>query len=175
MRLLFELDKKDYDPDAPVFVRPSARALIIRGGRIAMVHSLLYRYYKFPGGGIEAGETPEEAVMRETAEEAGLQIIPSSITPYGLVHRVQKRAQGDTFLQDNYYYLCEVQNDPVERHPDDYEDEEQFTLEWVVPAQAIAENRTMDHGPWDPLMLERECLVLERLMEEGYLRWKKGS
>ena len=169
MRRLFDLDKKDYDPQDPVFVRPSARALIIRDGRIAMVHSLMYHYYKFPGGGIEAGETPEEAMMRETAEEAGLQVIPASIVPYGLVHRVQRRAQGDTFVQDNYYFLCAVQDEPAKTNMDRYESEEQFTLEWIVPAQVIEENRTKDHGPWDPMMLERECLVLEHLMEEGYI------
>ena len=168
MRLLFELDLKDYDPQAPVYERPSARALIIRNGRIAMVHSLLYHYYQVPGGGMEAGEAPQDAMMRETAEEAGLQVIPASIAPYGRVRRIQKREQGDTFLQDNYYFLCDVLDEPVERKLDEYEDRERFTLEWVVPAQAIEENRTMDHGPWDPLMLERECLVLERLMAEGY-------
>ena len=44
MRLLFEMDAKDYDPDGKVFSRPSARGIIIRDGKIAMVHSLKYDY-----------------------------------------------------------------------------------------------------------------------------------
>ena len=28
MRMLFSIDKRDYDPAAPVFVRPSARGII---------------------------------------------------------------------------------------------------------------------------------------------------
>ena len=94
MRLLFEMDAKDYDPDGKVFSRPSARGIIIRDGKIAMVHSLKYDYYKFPGGGIEKGESPEQTLQREVAGEAGLQVIPQSIREYGLVHRVQKVRRG---------------------------------------------------------------------------------
>ena len=48
MRLLFEMDKKDYDPNGSRFVRPSARAIIVKGNRIVMVRSQKYDYYKFP-------------------------------------------------------------------------------------------------------------------------------
>ena len=52
MRLLFEIDTKDYSPTGKAYIRPSARAIIVRDGKIAMVHSRVYDYYKFPGGGI---------------------------------------------------------------------------------------------------------------------------
>lgn len=45
MRLLFEMDKKDYEYCTHRFVRNSARSIIIRDGRIAMIHSLKYDYY----------------------------------------------------------------------------------------------------------------------------------
>ena len=121
MRLLFEMDAKDYDPDGKVFSRPSARGIIIRDGKIAMVHSLKYDYYKFPGGGIEKGESPEQTLQREVAEEAGLQVIPQSIREYGLVHRVQKGEKGDVFVQDNYYFLCDAEAEIHLQHLDDYE------------------------------------------------------
>ena len=172
MRLLFEMDAKDYDPDGRVFARPSARGIIIRDGKIAMVHSLKYDYYKFPGGGIEKGESPEQTLQREVAEEAGLQVIPQSIREYGLVHRVQKGEKGDVFVQDNYYFLCDAEAEIHLQHLDDYESEEGFTLEFVDPACAIHRNRYVDHGPKDQIMLEREAKVLEMLMEEGLV--KKG-
>ena len=72
MRLLFDIDTKDYDKDGRKLVRDAARSIIIRDGKIALVHSLKYAYYKFPGGGIEDGESRLDALARETLEEAGL-------------------------------------------------------------------------------------------------------
>ena len=79
MRLLFVIDLKNYDRNGKIFRRPSARAIIIRNNTIYMVHSLLYDYYKFPGGGIEEQESNIDALIRETAEEAGLLVIKDSI------------------------------------------------------------------------------------------------
>ncbi len=172
MRKLFEMDLKDYSPDAPVFVRPSARAIILRDGKLAMIHSLTYDYYKFPGGGIEAGEEPQAALCREVREEAGLVVIPATVQPYGQVRRIQRGDHGDTFVQENYYYLCEVESATVAQQLDDYEAEERFTPEWVEAAQAIAVNRQSRSGnpafsPIYSIMLEREAKVLEMLTDEG--------
>ncbi len=63
MRTLFEMDKMDYSGCTHTFIRNSARSIIIRNGRVAMVHSLKYDYYKFPGGGIEGEENPIDAMI----------------------------------------------------------------------------------------------------------------
>ena len=170
MRKLFDMDRRDYDPKGKAFIRPSARCIAIEDGRVAMVHSLKYDYYKFPGGGIEAGEDPVDALLRETAEEAGRQILPESVEEYGQVRRAQKSEYPDTeyFVQDNSYFLCRLSPEPVAQRLDDYEAEERFTLEYVTPEQAITANRTHDHGPKDQQMLEREARVLELLRTEGY-------
>lgn len=172
MRLLFEIDSKDYDPKGIAFVRPSARCIHIKNGLVAMVHSLKYDYYKFPGGGIEKDETKEAAMIRETLEEAGLVVVPESVKEYGYVHRVQKSLyyNEDYFVQDNFYYLCGVEDSIRPQDLDDYEADEKFTLEYVDPDRAIFVNRNADHGPKDQIMLEREARVLELLKEEGYFR-----
>ena len=104
MRLLFDMDLHDYGSCTRSFVRNSARSIIIRNGKIAMIHSLKFDYYKFPGGGIEAGEDPVEAMIRETREEGGLVVIPGSVREYGYVHRIQKSDSNpdEAFIQDNY-------------------------------------------------------------------------
>lgn len=173
MRLLFELDTKDYDRTGTALVRPSVRGIIIRGGTIGMVHSLKYDYYKFPGGGIEQGESHTDALIREVAEEAGLSVIPGTIREYGYVHRIQKGEKEAVFIQDNYYYLCEAEAELRPQRLDDYEADEQFTLEFVNPMQAIAANRENDHGPKNRVMIEREALVLELLIREGCFRTNK--
>lgn len=170
MRLLFEIDTKDYDLNGVAFIRHSARCINIKNGLVAMVHSIKYDYYKFPGGGIEEGESEENAMIRETQEEAGLVVIPESVKEYGYVHRIQKSDHDDAdyFVQDNYYFLCEVEEVIHSQDLDDYEADEKFTLEYVEPDRAISVNRNADHGPKDQTMLEREARVLELLKEEGY-------
>ncbi len=170
MRLLFTIDTGDYDPSGTAFQRDSARSIIIQGSKLAMVRSRKYNYYKFPGGGIDAGETIADAVLRETAEEAGLVVRPGSLREYGYVHRVQKsdHPDADFFIQDNYYCLCQVESHTTAQHLDGYEADEGFTLEWVTPEAAIHANRHLPHGPKDQNMLEREARVLEMLMAEGF-------
>ena len=171
MRLLFTIDTKDYDINGTKFIRPSSRAIIIKDNLVAMVHSIKYDYYKFPGGGIEANESKIEALIRETKEESGLIIIPSSIKEYGYVHRIQKSDKADVFIQDNYYYLCEVEEEIVKQKLDDYESNEKFTLKYVNPIDVININKNKEHGPKDQNMINREAMVLELLIKEGYLKY----
>ena len=69
MRTLFEFDYKDYKENGTVGIRPSVRGIIIKDGRLAMVHSRKFDYYAFSGGGIDKGEEKEEALIREIREE----------------------------------------------------------------------------------------------------------
>ena len=135
-----------------------------------MIHSVKYDYYKFPGGGIENGEDPVAAMVRETREEAGLVVKPKTVKEYGYVHRIQKSDNDATecFIQDNYYYLCEVEEDTVDQSLDLYESEENYRLEYVDPQTVITKNRSGSHSPYNVLMLEREAKVIELLMAEGF-------
>ena len=90
MRRLFEIDLKDYDGCMKVFKRPSARAVIFKGDKIALVYATNEKYYKFPGGGIHEDEDKREALLREVKEEVGLTVIPESIKEYGSVLRRQR-------------------------------------------------------------------------------------
>ncbi|MDY2590917.1 MAG: NUDIX domain-containing protein [Agathobacter sp.] len=169
MRSLFEIDTKDYDINGTTVSRPSARGIIIKDGKLAMIHSIKYDYYKFPGGGIEKNEQKESALIREVLEETGLDVIPQTIKEYGMVHRIQKGDYEDVFIQDNYYYLCDVEDNVHEQKLDDYEKEEKFTLEYVSPKQVIDANKACASKEADQIMLERECKVIGILAQEGYI------
>ena len=172
MRLLFEMDKKNYAHCTRRFVRNSARSIIIRDGKIAMILSLKYDYYKFPGGGIGNGENPVEAMIRETREEAGLVVKPETVREYGYVHRIQRsdKYADECFVQDNYYYLCQAEQEAVRQDLDAYEAQEAYTLEFVAPLTAIQKNRSVGTSPYNPMMFEREARVLELLISEGYFQ-----
>lgn len=169
MRLLFEMDKRDYDQCTHLFVRNSARSIIIKNKKVAMIYSGQYSYYKFPGGGIENGENPVDAMIRETREESGLVVLPDTVKEYGYVHRIQRsdRDEMECFIQDNYYYLCKTTDEIVSQELDDYEAKENYTLKYVEPDIAIRKNRHVAQSPHNQIMFEREARVLELLIAEG--------
>ena len=165
MNLLFEIDKKDYDPDATPVVDEAARAIIIRENKISLIYSTNKKYYKLPGGGIEPGENPVEAMIREVKEEVGLVVIPETVQDYGYVRRIHRGKYEPLFIQDNYYYICETE--PEQTAPDYTENEkrEGFGPVWIGIAEAIAVNEAyMRENPEDA-MIEREVRVLKMVME----------
>ena len=145
---LFEMDRKNYNPDGKVYTRPSARAIIVRGDTVLLMYSKKYGYFKFPGGGIEPGESHAETIIREVKEESGYLVKPDTIEEYG---RVVKRECGqngpdEIFEQENFYYFCEVEDNPVETDLDDYEAEEVFTPCFVKPFDAHTNNWHLRHS-----------------------------
>lgn len=168
---MFDMDKKDYDPEGTKTFRPSVRGVILRDGKLALVRSLKYDYYKFPGGGTDEGESHTDTLVREVREETGLNVLPESVREYGYVYRAQKGKTEDVFVQENFYYFCEVSEILSDVSLDDYEAEEEFTLEFASPRFAAEVNRTHKHGEKDAsgnfaVMNERDTRVMEMLAEE---------
>jgi ADP-ribose pyrophosphatase YjhB (NUDIX family) len=60
-------------------------AAIVREGKVLIVRRArppAHGLYTLPGGGVEAGESLEEAVVREIREETGLAVEPVSLAGY---------------------------------------------------------------------------------------------
>lgn len=49
MDFLFVIGLRDYESDCQHSKRPSVRAVIVSGGKLAMVYSEKFGYYKLPG------------------------------------------------------------------------------------------------------------------------------
>ena len=56
--------------------RQRAAVVILSADRILLIHRFKHgrEYYIIPGGGVEPGETVEQAALREIREETGLEI-----------------------------------------------------------------------------------------------------
>ncbi len=96
----FEADRHDLhvtaaarSPAAPAAVAPqrillvAAAALVDAEGRVLLARrpegKRLAGLWEFPGGKIEGLETPEEALVRELAEELGIDVADGCMAPFG--------------------------------------------------------------------------------------------
>lgn len=169
MKQLFEMDLHDYEENATVFRRPSARAIILReDGWIALVYSEKEHYYKFPGGGIHDDEDKKDALIREVKEEVGLTVIPETIREFGSVMRRQKSnvSEHTIFEQENFYYTCQVKKEVGEQNLDEYEAEAGFKLRFATLEEAIQTNLDYTSEDYfDYIMIQREAKVLQCIRE----------
>ena len=166
MNQLFEIDLKDYKETDIVFRRPSARAIIFKEDKIALVYSKKEKYFKFPGGGIKGDEDKKDALIREVREEVGLVVIPDTIKEYGSVRRRQKStvSENTIFEQENFYYFCDVEDKKVSQKLDDYESEAEFVLRVVDIDEAIEINAAYKSDDFfNEVMIKRDKRVLEML------------
>lgn len=162
MKELFRMDRKNYNPDGKIYERPSARGIVVKDGKVLLNHITKYDNYEFPGGGLEPGETPEQALVREVAEETGRVVIPESVREFGLVLRRQRDSKDPDgiFEQRNYYYLCDVTEEIIPRKPDEHEIKEGAEPVWVEGlAEPIRRNREAFERVGEPF-LEREMRVM---------------
>jgi 8-oxo-dGTP pyrophosphatase MutT (NUDIX family) len=154
-------------PVDPVRVvrRHAVRAVIRHGEHLLMVHSTVAGDYKFPGGGIEAGESPVEALVREVREECGLAVVDVASEPTIVVEERRPGQEAGAILSmRSSYHECVV--DHAEEHPrdlDPYEADLGFEPAWVSVDDAVRGNEEVLAGgaarPW----VSRELAVLRLL------------
>lgn len=86
-------DTDPADPQTPRRQRVAAYAVIVRGGHILLSRLAPYlsatELWTLPGGGIDFGEHPRDAVVREVQEETGLE---ATAGPVLLVDSARKHA-----------------------------------------------------------------------------------
>ena len=78
----------------------AAAALYDEDGRVLVVKAHYKKYWSFPGGVIDAGETPRLAAARETLEEVGIAIDADTLNFKIVVDRVSTIAQTYQFIFD---------------------------------------------------------------------------
>ena len=118
-------------------------------------------YWTLPGGGLEAGETPAEAAVREVHEETGLQVRAVRL----LFERSYFMTRGGKQTKHpEYVFLVEPDGGD--------EDGAQALAVGVDPEEAhlLAEHRLLQDAAWQPLEAVKDhrqiALVLTALAEE---------
>jgi 8-oxo-dGTP diphosphatase len=103
----------------------AAGGVVVRDGKVAVVHRPRYDDWSLPKGKLEPGEGFEEAAVREIAEETGVRA------------RIVRELDSDRYTDNRgrpklvRWYLMDV-DDAGEFTPDDEVDE----LRWLAPDRA---------------------------------------
>lgn len=156
----------------PDVVRIAVRGVAISAGRILMVYSPVNGDCKFPGGGVEEGESHAEALVREVREETGL----IAGGPFRCIARIREygpamEPDAEVFMMDSYYYRIQIDGAlEGEQSLDEYEERLRFTPKWTTLAEALATNEALvasDRATprWTP----RETWMLKHLCNTGLL------
>lgn len=132
-----------------------------------MIYSSKEGDYKFPGGGVEMGETYEAALVREIEEECGATVL-SINDELGKVIEfdIPKEEDYDVFKMVSFYYICEVDPNLGEQTLDQYEKDLGFTPMWVDIDKAILTNQMLIGTNNFPRWTSRETFVLKHIKEK---------
>lgn len=127
-------------------IRPSAYGVLEdQAGRLAVVRSRDGIF--LPGGGVDAGETLEEAIRRESLEECGLIVRPGR----WVVRAVQfaySPSEGAHFEKRSTFMECAIEGSDQTRLEAGHE------VLWVIPEEATRILTHESHG-WAIRQLSR--------------------
>jgi 8-oxo-dGTP pyrophosphatase MutT (NUDIX family) len=178
------LDQQLCHPDlsaehpGPVLHRKAARGVAIKGDKILLLFTERYNDYSFPGGGIDEGESIEQALRREMLEETGAREISVGDT----VARIDERrphwhVDYPVMHMLSHYLLCQVHGRLAAAQMECYEKANGMRPLWVKLEHAITHNlAVMAERPanmgWS---IQRETLVMQTLAERYALLQRQAG
>lgn len=114
-------------------LRKSARVILENeAGELAIQHLQNYNFYKLPGGGVDPGETVEEALVREVREEVGCDCVITR--PIGVTIEYRSKYK---LLHISYCFVATVTSPITTPAFEKDELEAGQTNIWVDPKQVL--------------------------------------
>ena len=160
------IDLKDYRENGTVYHRTAVRGIIQQERKLLLVAGK-YGDCKFPGGGVESGESLEEALAREIREETGFALDPSSLRKWGEVTERRKGITADITEMVSHYFFCELtETAQIQQELDPYETEYEYAPVWLTLEEAIQKN-TAALGQTEVPWVTRDLEVLRLLRDEN--------
>lgn len=148
--------------------RIAIRGVIKCGNKLLMIKNNKGDY-KFPGGGMEKGESIDETLCREVLEESGYNVIGIGQKLGEVIQKgIDDIDNSKIFMMKSIYIECSVDfNNKKNQNLDNYEKEQEFTPilidinEVIEKQEKLLENYNDNCNDW----IERETIVLKLLRE----------
>ena len=167
MEILAEINRREgVSRQGKTICRTAVRGVIMRGRHLLMIYSSAVGDYKFPGGGVVAGESHFQALQREIEEESGA-TLTSIEQEIGAVVEFNFPLENDydAFKMTSCYYQCKVKDGVGKQKLDDYEQELGFVPVWIDIDDALQANKLLLDSEASIEWLRREIFMLEYLKE----------
>ncbi len=121
------------DNSEPPHVRLGARGIVLDdSGKVALIHKTLKNEYKLPGGGVDKGEDPQLAFVRECREELGC--VVEIIDELGTVAEYKSQ---ENFKQLSFVYVAKKVDELSSSNLTDKEKDEGAECLWQSKLKAL--------------------------------------
>lgn len=122
--------------------RVSARAIIVQDGKLLAFKRKRFdveeggflEYYSIPGGGVEVGESVEDACVRELKEEMGVEIKLIKKVAVRYANRHENHMYIADIVAGEPHFMTDSEEARVQNHFN------QFEVRWVPVTELSAEN-----------------------------------
>lgn len=166
MELIKNIKDKKVEDESDFRIRKASRAILFDEKKLVpILYVSEFNYHKLPGGGIEEGESQEEALIREMMEEVGSEIEIMGEVGKSIEYRTEFKLK-----QVSYCYFGRITSRGEPAYTEK-EIAEGFTLIWLTLEKAIHRLQTDKPENYEGLFIQKRDLAFlektKQLIDEG--------
>ncbi len=134
--------------------RPAAYGIVFKNDAVLLSPQFDPGMYDLPGGGLDVGELPEEALIREVKEETGLLVHKPQLIACESDYFTFRRQKGVYYQTLGLYYLCDLEGGTLSTDGfDEFEQNYARLAEWV-PMKELARIKIANSKDFRPHILK---------------------